>query len=716
MACAVGVASAPPAFASAGRPSIGSPPVIAHATRVGAAPAAQPLKLLFPLKMDAGGLARFATAVSTPGSPLYGRFLSVAALSRRFGASSSARARVLRYLRASGATHVGVDATGLLAQATMSVGLAERVFATPLVRFRAANRTRFLAPVAAASVPAPLRDVVEGVVGLDTAPRVSFSLASAATRSSMTARAAQQTASALPRTGTPAGCPAGMAAGGQFPGFTPNQYLTAYDFAPLYLAHDQGQGERVALIEIDGFKLSDVAMFAQCFGLNLPPISAFGAGAPHPLPPGEEATLDLEILDAAAPGLKAIDVYETDSGAEKTLAAFAAPLERPGRKPQVISASLGLCEPDAAGASGLAGIKASERLLELAAASGVTTLASSGDNGSADCQSTSGPVDKLAVNYPASSWWVTGVGGTNLSLTPDNAIAAQPVWNDANLMAAAGGGGFSVLFSRPAYQNGVVQANKRAVPDVSMLADLLPGYALYCTTPDCLTPTTPDPWQTVGGTSASTPLLAGGVAIVDQMLKATHHENLGLLNPLLYRLGGSAAAGAVFSDVTSGSNDVGPFIPPPGGNGQSLGCCTATVGYDEASGWGGVAIAALAQQALALVPNTIAFSLALPRHQRPVTHGELLATVSCSAACSIGAFADIEVGRTKPFSVDSALFHRRAHGRTTIPIKFSAGQLRTLRSALAQHRKIVATVHGALVEELGHIQRNTAGKTLVVTS
>jgi subtilase family serine protease len=728
LVAAVGLVSVAPAAAAPRALAAGADPALAHATRIGAAPAGKSLQLMLPLKADAAGLGQFATAVSTPGSPLYGQYLSIAALARRFGASLSTRARVIGYLRGQGASSVKVDATGLLAEATMPVGLAERLFAAPLLQFRTANRTRFVAPATRTSVPAPLRGLVEGVVGLDTRPAVSPSLPSPAARAAAVraaaaaqasgpiARSAQAAASTLPLSGTPAGCPAGMAAGTPNPGFTPNQYLTAYDFAPLYSAGFQGQGERVALIEIDGFNMTDITTFAQCFGLPVPPISSFSAGVPSSLPAGEEATLDLEILDAAAPQLKAIDVYESNSGAAQTLAAFAAPLQKASRKPQVISASLGLCEPDAFGASGLSGITAAEGLLQMAAASGVTILASSGDNGSADCQSATGiPVDTLAVNYPASSWWVTGVGGTNLSLTPANTIAAQPVWNDADVVSAGGGGGLSDLFHRPAYQKGIVARNKRAVPDVSMLADLLPGYAIYCTaTPDCLSPSSPSAWQTVGGTSAGTPLLAGGVAIVDQMLAATGHESLGLLNPLLYKLGASSAAPGVFFDVTSGSNDIGPFIP--GGNGQPLGCCSAGPGYDEASGWGSVAIAGLAQQALAMVPKMISFSLSLPRGQRPVAHGELLATVSCSDTCDIGAFAKVAIGRSKPFSIQSKLFHRRAKGRDTIPVKFSSKEMRNLRSALAQHKRIVATLYGALIDQLGAIEQNTAGQRLVVTS
>ena len=73
------------------------------------------------------------------------------------------------------------------------------------------------------------------------------------------------------------------------------------------------------------------------------------------MPPGGEATLDVEVLDAAAPGLKGIDVYETKPSASATLRALTAPLQNRGFKPQVISASLGLCEPDVFLAIGLEG-------------------------------------------------------------------------------------------------------------------------------------------------------------------------------------------------------------------------------------------------------------------------------------------------------------------------------------------------------------------------
>ena len=142
--------------------------------------------------------------------------------------------------------------------------------------------------------------------------------------------------------------------------------------------------------------------------------------------------------------------------------------------------------------------------------------------------------------------------------------------------------GYSVFHTRPRYQNTVVARDQRAVPDVSMLADVAPGYAIYCTahTFDCPSAG----WNQIGGTSAAAPLLASGLVLVDQDLTRGSRELVGFADPLLYRLGGSSEAASVFSDVTEYSNDVGTTF----GDGQPLGCCAARVGFDEASGWGSV--------------------------------------------------------------------------------------------------------------------------------
>ena len=85
----------------------------------------------------------------------------------------------------------------------------------------------------------------------------------------------------LQRTGTAAGCTPAVSQSG----FTPNQYLTAYNYAPLQASGLEGQGERVALIEIDGFRYRDLRSFAKCFGLATPAINGYGVGLKGRSPP-----------------------------------------------------------------------------------------------------------------------------------------------------------------------------------------------------------------------------------------------------------------------------------------------------------------------------------------------------------------------------------------------------------------------------------------------
>jgi subtilase family serine protease len=713
---ALAIAPAAGGAAAAGAAAVGP---VAHAAQVGGVVGSEALQLVLPLSADYAGLKRRALAVTTPRSPEYGQYESIAALSREFGASAATRRQVVAYLSRQGATGVRVDATGLFVDATLSAARAEQLFATPLARFRAAHNVRFIAPTAAVNVPAPLRGLVTSVVGLDTRPlfgssrlgagRAAFGSAGGTTR--VLAHGAQAGSGYFPSTGSGSGCPGALGTHG----FTPNQYLTAYDYDPLHNGGIAGQGERVALIEIDGFRYSDITTFASCFGLAVPAINGFGVGLSHPLPPGGESTLDLEVLDASAPKLKAIDVYESSSGAAEALRAMTAPLQHAGSKPQVISASLGLCEEAVVGTVGASGIDAVEASLQLAAASGITFLASSGDAGSADCLGSDGtPLDQLAVNYPASSWWVTGVGGTNFTLGATNQISNQFVWNDADMPAgSAGGGGFSAGFSRPSYQNGTVATNRRAVPDVSMLADIAPGYAIYCTaTPDCVGPNSPNPWTNVGGTSAGTPLLAGGFALVDEELRLNGRQDLGLVNPLLYRLGRSSLRTQVFSDVVQGNNDVGPYIPS--GGGRALGCCTAGPGYDEASGWGSVDLARFALQAIGLQPKIVSVGLSLPGGQRPVASHKVLATVSCSGPCLMGAAVKVTIGGKQAFVATSSINRLRSKGKKTISIGFSKSQLNKLRGALAAHKRIVGDVVGVVVDAGGNIEKQTRGQTLAI--
>lgn len=463
---------------------------------IGTAPAAQQLHIILPLRAHDTALANFAVAVSTPGSPQYGRYESIPALGQRFGASLGAREKVIRYLRAHGATHVRVDASGMLAYATLSVPDAERLFAVPLGLFQATNGSRFVGPSTPVAVPHSLQGAVEGVVGLDTQPVANPEGAVApAGPVPWLLGASPPPSSEMPFSGTASGCSGALNSGG----FTPNQYLTAYGYEPLRSRGLEGQGEKLALVEIDGLKDSDLRRFAACFGLTRPAWTRYTVGGlKHPLAPGAEATLDFEVAESVAPDLRKIEVFETSNSDQGILAAISAPLFTPGAKPAVISNSIGLCEPAYRQIHDVGAVHAEDRELELMASAGISFVSAAGDNGSADCST--GSVQhphRLAVDYPASSPWATAVGGTNLQLNSSNQIVSQLVWNDSAKFAhTGGGGGYSMLHGRPSYQRAVVARAQRAVPDVAMLADVAPGYTIYCTakTPDCRTPG----WNRIG--------------------------------------------------------------------------------------------------------------------------------------------------------------------------------------------------------------------------
>jgi len=710
-ALAAGALVSAPAMAASG----GAP--------LGPAPPAQRVNLVLPLNVDASGLEQEAVAVSTPGTPQYRHYESVATSARRFGASPAMRQRVVSWLRLHGATEVRIDATGLFAQATMNLGRAERLFSTPVMRFRAADGAQFVAPTMRVRVPRALQGAVEGIVGLDTSAVLAPSDTTAAPDLGDNA-AAEQTPSQLPRTGTPAGCAAGASAGevGSDPStaaFTPNQYLTAYGIDGLHSDGFLGQGQRVALIEADGVKTSDVDAFAECFGLPVPPIRQFAVGSRKLRPPGVEGALDAEIVDAAAPGLSEIDVYEATPDVGDFLAALAAPLQRPQAIPATVSISLGICEPRVRAALGVHGLQTSQLVLDDAASSGVTILAASGDTGSAGCQGSNGlPEDRLAVLYPASSWFATAVGGTNLLLTQSNDVAGEVVWNDTSQHLGAGGGGLSSIWTRPPYQNGFVSSNSRAVPDVSMLADTIPGYAIFCTTADCQRVSGGSPWLRIGGTSAATPLFAGGIALINGLLHSAGYEYLGLLNPFFYQLAQTSIAGDVFNDVEEIGNDIGPFIP--GGNGQPLGCCTAGPGYDTASGLGSVNLTVLAAVVANIAPSVFPKGLAtvrlsVPPGQHPVHAKQLVTRVSCSRPCYVRAEVNLGITHGGEFDVVSGLFHLKSAGSRKIVLKFTPAQAGRLESALAHHKQIDALVLADLSNSAGKYLANSAPDEFSIT-
>jgi subtilase family serine protease len=391
--------------------------------------------------------------------------------------------------------------------------------------------------------------------------------------------------------------------------YSPAQFQTAYDLGPLYAGGWTGKGKTIAVVDAFGNPKAkaNLATFDKAFGLPAPP--SFKIIQPvGPVPPFDpnnatmanwaaETNLDVQYAHAMAPGANILlvetPVAETEgvTGFPEIVAAENFVIKH--HLADVISQSFGATEQTFPSAQSLLNLRSA---FVAAAKANVTVLASSGDDGATDAANAAGSAVFLhrVTSWPASDPLVTGVGGLQYFLDAvGNQTQPAAVWNDTSLLGglAASGGGRSVIFPRPSYQNSVAAqtGNQRGVPDISLSA-AVNGGALVFFSKNILGPGVPAGFYIIGGTSEASPEFAGVVAIADQV--AGH--DLGLINPALYKLSAAHAAGIV--DITAGTNTV-TFMQ--GGTNHTVIGFDARVGYDLSSGVGGIDGAAFVPELVA---------------------------------------------------------------------------------------------------------------------
>jgi subtilase family serine protease len=193
----------------------------------------------------------------------------------------------------------------------------------------------------------------------------------------------------------------------------------------------------------------------------------------------------------------------------------------------------------------------------------VTVIASSGDNGALSDDDFGKPVKE--VSLPASDPLVLAVGGTTLTANPSTGTyVGETAWNQ---VSEATGGGFSHLYARPAYQDGVPGISRmRGVPDVAGAGE--PGGPIVAAAGSKTWVLSPS------GTSGSAPLWGGLIALADQYA----HHDLGFVNPLIYRIARSSSYSQAFHDITTGNNSLTEGQPVTG--------YQAGPGWDPVTGWG----------------------------------------------------------------------------------------------------------------------------------
>ena len=358
--------------------------------------------------------------------------------------------------------------------------------------------------------------------------------------------------------------------------YTPLQVQQAYNLPKLYAEGINGKGSTIVIVDSFGSPTikHDLGVFDSAFGLPAPPSFKIIAPAGK-LPawnttgdmPGwaGETTLDVEYAHTIAPGANIllvetpVDETEGVQGFPQIVTAEEYVLKH--YHPDVISQSFSATEETFPSKASVEKLRAADYAAQK---DHVTMVAASGDSGAADVK-LDGSTYYL---FPVTSWsdsdpLVTGVGGTQLHLDAQgNATKPATVWNDtynqaANLFTSgstaddpnAGGGGKSIFFSRPSYQNGVasVVGNARGVPDISMSGACNGSVDIYNSYPGA-----PAGWTQECGTSEATPEFAGIVALAAQ--EAGHP--LGAINPALYTMSAKRADYPGLVPVTSGNNTV----------------------------------------------------------------------------------------------------------------------------------------------------------------
>ena len=375
--------------------------------------------------------------------------------------------------------------------------------------------------------------------------------------------------------------------------YAPRQFLVAYGIQPLLDRGIDGRGVTVVLPEeaetgparpqpITGLLHSvtdirqDLADFDSRFGLpsaRIQVITTLAGSSASPWLAGAEEVEDTELVHAVGPDatIRELLVDPADvSTPAKAAATFASYVRTAVSNGAVMSQS-GIGQDFNLGESSWtsAQVTTMNSALEYAAARHVTVVVASGDSGAIGNGSST---PRREVSLPASDPWTLAAGGSTLTANPvTGAYVSETAWNTPSGSPDGSGGGFSRLFPRPGYQNGVPGiGTTRGVPDVAGEGTGTSGMALAFSAPGG-----GDEFIGAGGTSAAAPFWAGLIALADQ--EAGHP--LGFVNPAIYRIARGPLYHKAFHDITTGNNTVVL-------NGVTVTGYQAGPGWDPVTGWG----------------------------------------------------------------------------------------------------------------------------------
>lgn len=320
---------------------------------------------------------------------------------------------------------------------------------------------------------------------------------------------------------------------GNGPGLFPSQIAALYGIS----TSGRGAGQCIAIIEpAGGYDIEDIRAACRAMQVPVPQIQNVIVGKGRNtkgmnLDADKEVALDLQVVAGIAPEAR-IAVYFTELNEPSLVAGVCEAVHGPDVRPNIIVISWGKAEERWPEDSR----RALDAVLQDAMRLGITVITSAGDDLATERMNDV----KVHVNYPASSPYVLGCGGTRITLdAAGTAITEEIVWNDGGERGT--GGGISAIYNVPDFQTGIklpVSLNDgrrgRGVPDVAATAAKTNGYRTVLGGAEIVSE----------GTSAVAPLWGAFIALLNEQ----RGTPLGHINQRLYHVP------QLFKPITSGNN------------------------------------------------------------------------------------------------------------------------------------------------------------------
>jgi len=510
------------------------PPAIARfqLKPTGRLPATNTLRLAIGLPLrNQPELTSLLQRIYDPGSPDYHHYLTLQEFTERFGPTEDDYHALAAFAKARGLTVTSESANRMLLDVSGRVSDIEAAFHVTLRMYQHPTESRqFYAPDVEPSVDAPVS--ILHISGLDNY------------------------ASSFPNHHVGPADVNGVPVVSSGSGSNGNYFGS--DFRNAYVPGSTltGTGQTVGLFEMDGYYLQDITNYESQAGIPLVPIQNIlldgMSGNPINTNYVQEASLDIEMAIAMAPGLSNVVVFEGNNW-DDIVNSMAT-----NSWIKQFSSSLGIIAGTADASL--------ENSFQLMAAQGQSFFLASGD----------GDAFTGALMVPDDCTNITTVGGTILSMNGSGAsYASETVWNAGY---QGSGGGISTITAIPQYQQNLDLAAARGsrtmrnVPDVAMIGSGV--WAIYENGVS----------NSVFGTSCAAPLWAGFTALVNQQAAANGQPPVGLLNPALYRVAGESIYASAFHDITTGNNAWGTL--GSSGIAGSYDAFYACPGYDLCTGLG----------------------------------------------------------------------------------------------------------------------------------